>query len=130
MEEITYEKFYLYKKEVPKEEMNEKYNRIGNTTKELFNNPNINNFKGDFRDVIRYLNDKGVKFPLYCYFSEEKEIFIEIFTDEFPYKYDKENFIFDYIDNYFKETNFEKNINIDKFDDNKIKNKFYIKLVN
>jgi len=97
-EEIIYEKYYMYKKNIPKKEMNEKYNKIGNILEELFKyeNPNLKTL----RDVIRYLNDKGGKFPLYYYFNEEKEIFIEIFTDEFPYKYEKENFVFDYINNY------------------------------
>ena len=132
-EEIIYEKYYMYKKNIPKKEMNEKYNKIGNILEELFKyeNPNLK----VLRDVIRYLNDKGGKFPLYYYFNEEKEIFIEIFTDEFPYKYEKENFVFDYINNYLTETNFDINKNTididkDKLAQNKIKNKLYIKLVN
>ena len=123
---INYEKYYMYKKIAPKEEMNEKYNRIGNIIKELFNNPNIKKYE----DFIWNLNDRFGKFPLYYYFNEEKETFIEIFTDEFPYKYEKENFVVGYIDNYLTETKLDIKIDKDKLDDNIMKNELYIKLVN
>ena len=121
---FNYEKHYMYKKKVPKEEMNKTYNEIGNIINELFKDPNIN-IK---QDLIRNLNTKGKVFPLYYYFNEEKEIFVEIFTDEFPYKYERENFIEDYIDNRYRGSTFD--IDMNKLDNNVIKNNLYIQLVN
>ena len=91
----------------------------------LFKNP-------DFGSYEYMMENKKLKtiIPLYFYFDEKKEKFIESFEDEYPYKYKRENFIVDYL---WERINFNKDIKsnnkiIIKLDENPLKNYLYNKL--
>ena len=69
---------------------------------------------------FRALNKNGIVFPLYYYFNEEKENFIEVFTDEYPYINQRELFVAEYLNYCLEAKSLQK-----KYDNDEIKNKFY-----
>ena len=117
--DFKYERHYMFKKKEPKEEMNRLYNDLRNKInsiikgQETFKNYYIN------RGWIA-LKENRILFPLFYYFNEEKEIFIEIFTDEFPYKSQREKFVEEYLEYSLDGRVLEK-----KYDNDATKNKFY-----
>lgn len=114
-ERIDHKIYYTYEKKIPKEETIKAFQEIGN---EVFDY--IKDIYIDFDEINR--KDKMFKtyIPLYFYFNEEKEIFVEVFADNYPYDLTREKFIYDFLFdffNYFGPKNFFESY------ENKLKNR-------
>ena len=119
---INYNYHYLFKKNIQKKEIIEAYKDIGKEIFKVFKNQNI---KG-YEDAFSAISSVRIFIPIYFYFNEEKEEFVEVLTDQFPYQMAKENFILDFIINYYSA---KINIEFDTKSENQLKNIFYNKLI-
>ena len=115
---LKYEKHYMFKKKEPKEEMNKFYNDLRIKINDILN---IKESYNEYYNLgFRALNKNGIVFPLYYYFNEEKENFIEVFTYEYPYINRRELFVAEYLNYCLEAKSLQK-----KYDNDEIKNKFY-----
>ena len=119
--DIKHNYHYAFKKNIPKKEIIKAFNDLGT---EIFNVLK-NNYIERYNDAFETISNVGLLIPIYFYFNEEKEIFVEVVTEQYPYQRTKEKFIEDFIKKYYEyKTKIEFNTN----SENKLKNKFYNKL--
>ena len=111
---------YIYNKNIPRKEIIKAFYNIDNDINGLLK------IYDSSEMLFQALMEKNLFIPIYFIFNIEKEIFVEALSKQNPYSPQKEDFIEDFVDDYFN-----SEIKIDFYpniEENKMKNIFYNKL--
>ena len=120
--DIKCEIHYIYPKKLPKEEIKKAFRDLGNEVNHALTTPNAIVDYSSHEFIYNFIK---VIVPIYFYFNDEKEEFLEVVTELHDYNFAREKFVHDYLMNYHES---KTDINFFENRDDRLRNIFYNKL--